>query len=410
MVDENNEKKDNSENLNNEKKDNSENLNNEKKDNSENLNNEKKDNSENLNNDKNKKEIKTDESNNKISKESNYKNKEIKQDSSDEINLIDRVRENPWMVISFILGLLIIIFFARDLFSGSGNVITGNIVSEEIAGNKLIDFAKLTVQGDVELVNVSKFNEYLYEVSIIISGQELSVFVTSDGKYLVSSLMPLDLPLESDSSASKESQEEKEIPKSDKPSVDLFIMTHCPFGTQAEKGFIPVIEALDNSIIANIRFVHYFMHGDIERDETYRQICIREEQSNKYLDYLKCFLEGDGNADSSGYIANGNNPDFCLKKSGIDLNKLNLCLNSNKSKEYYELDSKLSESYGVQGSPTLIINGVEASSGRDSSSYLKIICSSFNKNIDKCDLVLSSETPQPGFGWDLTGSPTNAQC
>ena len=80
------------------------------------------------------------------------------------------------------------------------------------------------------------------------------------------------------------------------------------------------------------------MHGDKEEAETYNQVCIREEQSAKYLDYLTCFLE-DGNSAR------------CLTKAGVDQTKLNVCLSTNKSKEYYAQDSALSQEYGVQGSP-----------------------------------------------------------
>ena len=43
------------------------------------------------------------------------------------------------------------------------------------------------------------------------------------------------------------------VPKSDKPLVELFVMAYCPYGTQAEKGLIPVIELLGDKIDASIK-------------------------------------------------------------------------------------------------------------------------------------------------------------
>ncbi|MBI2124670.1 thioredoxin domain-containing protein, partial [Candidatus Pacearchaeota archaeon] len=178
--------------------------------------------------------------------------------------------------------------------------------------------------------------------------------------------------------------------KSAKPKVELFVMTYCPYGTQAEKGLIPALNLLGDKIDAKIRFVHYFMHGDKEEQETYTQLCIREEQSGKYLSYLECFLE-DGNSAR------------CLAEAGIDKTKLNSCTES-KAKGYYASDSALSNSYGVQGSPTLIINGQEASSGRSSSALLSAICSAFSNEPEECSEQVSSEDPAPGFGYVGAGS------
>jgi len=33
----------------------------------------------------------------------------------------------------------------------------------------------------------------------------------------------------------------QELPKTAKPKVELFVMSHCPYGTQAEKAMIPVV-------------------------------------------------------------------------------------------------------------------------------------------------------------------------
>ena len=221
-------------------------------------------------------------------------------------------------------------------------------------------------------------------------GEEMPLYVTKDGSYYAPNLVPLKIE------SSSNDQEQQDIPKSDKPEVELFIMTHCPYGTQAEKGILPAIEALGNTINSKIRFVHYFMH-EPEETETPIQVCIREEQSEKYLNYLECYLE-DGDSDR------------CLTETGIDTSKMNTCLDNGKADEYYEIDSVLSENYGVQGSPTLVINGEIVSSSRDSASYLDTICSAFNEAPEECMTELSSSSPSPGFGWEGTGSSTTASC
>jgi len=117
------------------------------------------------------------------------------------------------------------------------------------------------------------------------------------------------------------------------------------------------------------------------------------------LDYLACFLEDGDSA-------------RCVKKIGVDQKKLSSCLaNDYKiAKEYYQVDSTLSEEYGVQGSPTLVVNGKIAESGRSASAFLDVFCQAFNDVPSECSTKLSSENPSPGFGSGSSSSGSTASC
>src|SRR3989344_6088904 len=93
-----------------------------------------------------------------------------------------------------------------------------------------------------------------------------------------------------------------------------------------------------------------------EDTENFRQLCIREEQSAKFLPYVACIL-------NSTDVNNPGNVTACMKGLGIDTVKVDDCMKNNAA-SYYAVDSKLSQDYGVQGSPTLIINGATSSAGR----------------------------------------------
>jgi protein-disulfide isomerase len=321
---------------------------------------------------------------------------------------------SPWMIACIVLGVAVIVLLIL-LFKGG---VTAKVVKGDEAGNKLVEFLNGRTGGGVEYLSyVDKGN--IYEVTVSYQGQDIPVYITKDGEYFVQGAVPLsedasNTTTEPECSTDSECAEgeicqsgmcvaaPKDMPKSDKPKVELFVMTHCPYGTQAEKGMIPTIKALGTKADATIRFVHYFMHGDKEEAETYTQVCIREEQKAKYLTYLECFLASTGTAEDSTK---------CLDTAKIDKTKLNTCLadDKKKAKEYYEVDKALSQEYGVQGSPTLIINGVEASSARDPTSYLTTICSAFNtKPTVECSKKLSTASPSPGFGTAAAASGTAA--
>ena len=134
----------------------------------------------------------------------------------------------------------------------------------------------------------------------------------------------------------------------------------------------------------------------------------------KYLTYLKCFLgAGDGAA--------------CLTQTKIDTAKLNTCVD--KTDKQFKVNENFANNvgfkgsypafdvfkddnakYNVGGSPTLIINGVESSSNRDSASLLSTICSAFTDTPSECQTELSSATPAPGFGTGTTDSSADATC
>jgi len=311
-------------------------------------------------------------------------NSEPKQEKKEKITgKINSIPKGYWMLATGALAILLIII----LFTGIK--ITEGAIGISDAGQKTVDYLNSKTGGGVELVEVNEQGS-LYEVVVLYQEQEIPVYITKDGKFIVQGVMPI--TTQTTPTTQTPSQN---ISKSDKPKVELFVMTHCPYGTQAEKGIIPVLELLGDKIDGKIRFVHYFMH-DPEKAETPIQVCIREEQPDKYLDYLKEFLkEGDSDA--------------ALIAAGIDKTKLETC-KSNKADAYYEADSALSENYGVRGSPTLVINNQIISAARNSASLLTTICSAFNQAPEECSQTLSSENPSPGFGYSTTSSSTTAQC
>jgi FKBP-type peptidyl-prolyl cis-trans isomerase 2 len=169
------------------------------------------------------------------------------------------------------------------------------------------------------------------------------------------------------------------------PSFDVFIMSYCPYGLQFVKGLLPVWKEFNDKANINVRFVSYTMHGQKEAEENARMICIREEQCEKYMAYLECFVE---TGNSQG----------CISKVGIDKEKLERCINS-KAKEYLAYDAMLNEKYGVRGSPTVVINGkVVEIWPRSPANIAKILCQYFDKKPEECSKKFSEANPSPGFG------------
>ncbi len=268
-------------------------------------------------------------------------------------------------------------------------------------------------------------SEYgMYKLKIDIVSDVVESYITKDGKLFFPQALNIadtekqavggDAAAQDTDTAAKAAPVATVSVKNDKPVVELFVMSHCPYGTQIEKGMLPVVAALGNKIDFQLKFCSYAMHGEKELKEQLAQYCIQKEQPSKLTSYLKCFLESSIS-------------DACLDSAKVDKAKVSACVA--KTDSTYKVMSNFTnkigyqgsypgfdvfkadnEKYKVGGSPTLIINGQDISSGRDSASLLKTICSAFKTAPKECETVLSSASPSAGFGSGTAASATTAGC
>ena len=76
----------------------------------------------------------------------------------------------------------------------------------------------------------------------------------------------------------------------------------------------------------------------------------------------------------------------------------------------YVAEEANAKSNNIGGSPTLVINGVQSSAGRDSASYLTGICAAFNTPPAECSQKVSSAAPSAGFGAGAASDGAAASC
>ncbi len=204
------------------------------------------------------------------------------------------------------------------------------------------------------------------------------------------------------------------VPKQGRPNAELFVMSYCPYGLQMEKAFLPVMELLKKKADLNIKFVSYAMHGQKEVEENTRQYCIQSEQNSVYIPYLNCFDQSQGGTSESCRAAVGVNEAqlaSCVtktdKKFGITANFQDQTKWLNGRYPVYPIHQALNDQYGVQGSPTLILNGKEINIPRSPEAVKQAICAGFTNQPEECKTVLATASPVAGFG-GATGAATGA--
>ncbi len=296
-----------------------------------------------------------------------------------------------------IAGLLI----AGGLYQVSKNRVSGTM-SPEDAAEKAINFitnVALQGQANVFLLDVTE-ESGLYKIHIEIDNQEYNSYVTKDGKLLFPQGTELPEELEEKDSSPSASGN---YPKTDTPKVELFVMSYCPYGSQAEELMMPVDKLLGGKADIKLHYVIYdnyqgggpnycldkenkycSLHGIQELNQGVRELCIQKYQKDKLWDFIKAVNNG----------CNAQNVDSCwegiAKKAGVDVQKVKTC-QKNEALELLAQEVILNEKYNIGGSPTLIINETEYKGSRTSEAYKKGICSAFSSAPDECSDVLSSE-------------------
>ena len=214
--------------------------------------------------------------------------------------------------------------------------------------------------------------------------------------------------------------EEKEIPTntvddSDKPvTLDMYVMSQCPYGVQAEDGAIPAVQRLIDSVDYNIYFIvnengdgtFSSLHGQPEVDENLRQICINEKYPDQFLNYLTCLNKNYRTAESAWTA--------CATAYNIDTDEISACQTGDEGYALLSESAKKAKSVGASGSPTIFINDRPYQQGRDTQSFTRAICQLAPEN-PACDSIPACSadadcTKTGSIGKCIDANTENAKC
>lgn len=300
-----------------------------------------------------------------------------------------RMRENPWILSTFVLGLLVLILLVP--FAG----LTGKTISEKDAGEKLVKFASSQFP-DMQITGVEKEGN-LYKVDFISSKTGASsVYVTSDGSYLITGLIPFTPSSTSSNPNSGSSSNVVNVGDLDLTNAPMigqenasvtvieFSDLSCPYCAAADGGNQEVMDYLKqrspdwqaplpkimkdyvNTGKAKIYFKYYPGHGSgVEAQKI--GWCLNEQAGNKFWKYADLVFENqDKVTDEKALLG-------FVKQVGGDTIKINECLNAKKYDFLIDKDTQEGRAIGVSGTPAFYINGKEISGAQSYDAFKKII-------------------------------------
>ena len=145
-----------------------------------------------------------------------------------------------------------------------------------------------------------------------------------------------------------------------KPTVELFVMSYCPYGVQAEEKLIPVIKKFGDQINFKLQFIarekeepsaqditpFVSLHGYPEVAENIRQLLIAQEYPDRYLDYIFCRGK---KLDKSW--------EDCAQKLGIDVAKIQMLFDAPEAEMLFRENIQRAAALGIKASPTILVDG-----------------------------------------------------
>jgi len=273
----------------------------------------------------------------------------------------------------------------------------GNNVSKDEAGTIAINVINNDVlqgQATATVKEVTTSKSGVYVVKIDLEGQEYSSYITKDGKIV--------FPQGVEVAPKVENQTTQDVPKAEKSTAMLFVMSFCPYGNQAEDAMFPVIGLLKDKADVQLHYVIYSnyngggaeycldkedkycsMHGIQELNQGVRELCVQKYQPDKLWDFVS----------QINVACTAQNADTCWQaiatKAGVDVNKIKTC-QKDEAITLLASELALNEKYGVQGSPMLLINEKEFTGARSAEGYKSGVCAGFTTPPTECSQSLSS--------------------
>ena len=150
------------------------------------------------------------------------------------------------------------------------------------------------------------------------------------------------------------------IARMGKPTLELFVMSYCPYGVQAEERLLPIVKEFGDEIDFKLQFIaqekkessaqditpFISLHGYPEVAENIRQLLIAQEYPDRYLDYILCRGK---KLDKSW--------ENCAEKLGIDVAKIQALSDNPEAEQLFRENITRAAKLGIEASPTILVDG-----------------------------------------------------
>lgn len=280
-----------------------------------------------------------------------------------ENNKFNQISKSKWPMRIFgvivFFGLIYMFFF----FNSSSDKVS---VSEDSVFETVVNYLNSITGGGVSFVNSRDIGN-LYEVTISYQGQQIPVYVTKDGEYFISEIIPMNQQVQTTSQTQQQTQtqrinlDDSEIEgyaylgdENAPVTIIEFTDFSCPFCQRHYQQTKPEIKSnyIDTGLVKYV-FVDFVSVGTSTPHEA--ALCVRELADDEA--FWKMF----------GLILDNQqemrtNPNMLAQlavAAGVDVDEFNECLDSGKYQAQVSQSTAFGRSLGITGTPGFLIGNQE---------------------------------------------------
>jgi len=285
-------------------------------------------------------------------------------------DITNQLRRNPWIVSTFVFGILSLVLIINSFFGGSFSI---TVASPNFVGDKLVNFLNANSDSEVTLNDISLENG-LYKVNINYQGSIIPLYITTDGNFLIQDLVPIDSISGVGSSNSRNnfvSASEDDDPflgDEDAPvTIIEFSDYQCPFCKRFWSETLPLIksEYIDTGKVKLVyrdfplTRIHSQAQGAAEAAE-----CVRKQGGDgAYFEYHDKLFENQ-------QLLSDSNFKLWATELGYNIDE---CLDSGEFTSEVLKDIADAQTAGGSGTPYFVVNGVPLSGAQPFSAFQQII-------------------------------------
>ncbi|MEQ1564574.1 MAG: thioredoxin domain-containing protein [Myxococcota bacterium] len=175
-----------------------------------------------------------------------------------------------------------------------------------------------------------------------------------------------------------------------KAVIDLFVMSQCPYGVEAEKLVTPLKEKLGDALEIKINYIGQTqdgefksLHGPNEVKGNIAQLCANKQAPAKNLEFIACQNE------AVKQVAD--NWKDCGSSLGLDVAALTTCIDGDEGKELLTASFALATEKKARSSPTILVDGAPYKGARRENDLLRSICVTYGEQAPP----LCKDIPEP---------------
>jgi len=168
-------------------------------------------------------------------------------------------------------------------------------------------------------------------------------------------------------------------------SIELYMMSKCPFAAQVIPGLAEVSRSLGSRVSVSVDYIGTVsakgelasMHGPSEVEADLAQECAGKVAPARQLAMLACQAR-------AGYAQAEATAAACAAEAGIPTASLRSCLASGDGARLLAASFERSKAQGAKGSPTIVIGGTRYEGHRSANALLRFACAKLTPPTDIC--------------------------